>query len=289
MRVLWNGLLGVALAVLLLVSVAAADTLELKDGRIIQGKYMGGTQRTIRFMVDNEVKLIPVADVLAVTFSEAAASEPPAKPAAAAAPAPAPAPAATTTAQTATRTTTTPTTAAKATGSVTVPAGTKLLIRMIDGVDSDTNKVGDSFRASLEENLMVDDVVVAAKGSDVRGRLVEAKEAGRLTGRSELKLELTELYVQGQPLLISTGEYAVAGEGRGGDTAKKAAIGAAVGAVIGAVAGGGKGAAIGAGVGAGAGTAVQVFTKGEQVKVPSETMLEFELQQPLTVRRSPAK
>ena len=251
MKVSWFRLLGVALALLMLVSLAAADTLELKDGRIVQGKYMGGTQRTIRFMVDNEVKLFPVADVLAVTFGEAgAASETPTK------------------------------------GSVTVPAGTKLLVRMIDGVDSETNKVGDSFRASLEEDLVVDETVVASKGSDVTGRLVEAKEAGRLTGRSELKLELTELYVQGQPLLIVTGEYEVAGKGRGGDTAKKVGIGAAVGAVVGAVAGGGKGAAIGAGVGAGAGTAVQVFTKGEQVKVPSETMLEFELQQPLTVRLS---
>jgi hypothetical protein len=288
MRDFWSRLLGVALALLMLVSVAAADTLELKDGRIIQGTYMGGTQRTIRFKVDNEVKLFPVADVLAVTFTDAsAASEAPAQPAAGApALAPTPTPAATTAAQTTTRAAT-PT--AKATGSVTVPAGTKLLIRMIDGVDSDTNKVGDSFRASLEEDLVVDEILVAAKGSDVTGRLVQAKEAGRLAGRSELKLELTELYVQGQPLLINTGEYAVAGEGRGGDTAKKVGIGAAVGAVVGAIAGGGKGAAIGAGVGAGAGTAVQVFTKGEQVKVPSETMLEFELQQPLTVRLSRAK
>ena len=269
MRVFWFRLFGVALTLLMLVSFAAADTLELKDGRVIQGKYMGGTPRTLRFMVDNEVKLFPVADVLAVTFGEAAASETPSKPAAAAAAQPA--------AKTQAKT-------AASTGSITVAAGTKLLVRMIDGVDSETNKVGDTFRASLEEDLVVDETVVAPKGSDVTGRLVEAKEAGRLTGRSELKLELTELFVQGQAQPIVTGEYEVAGKGRGGDTAKKAAIGAAVGAVVGAVAGGGKGAAIGAGVGAGAGTAVQVFTKGEQVKVPSETMLEFELQQPLTVR-----
>jgi len=278
MKVTWFRMLGVAFALLMLVSFAAADTLELKDGRIVQGKYMGGTQRTIRFMVDNEVKLFPIADVLALTFGEAgAASETPAKPAAVVAATPAPA-------KTAAQTT-----ASTSTGSVTVPAGTKLLVRMIDGVDSETNKVGDSFRASLEEDLVVGETVVAPKGSDVTGRMVEAKEAGRLTGRSELKLELTELYVQGQPLLITTGEYEVAGKGRGGDTAKKVGIGAAVGAVVGAVVGGGKGAAIGAGVGAGAGTAVQVFTKGEQVKVPSETMLEFELQQPLTVRLSRTK
>ncbi len=73
------------------------------------------------------------------------------------------------------------------------------------------------------------------------------------------------------------------GKGRGGDTAKKVGGGAAVGAIIGAIAGGGKGAAIGAGVGAGAGTAVQVFTRGQQVKVPSETLLEFRLEQPVSV------
>jgi hypothetical protein len=251
-------------AIVLLAAAAAADTLELKDGRVLQGTFMGGTQNTVRFMVDNEVKVFQRADVLAITFGSTTA-------AAAKTPAKSPSKSATAKSTTATR-------------SVTVPAGTRLLVRMIDSVDSETNKVGDRFRASLEEDLVVEDVVVAPVGSDVHGRLAEVKEAGRLTGRSELKLELTEIVINGQPWSIVSGDYEVSGKGRGGDTAKKAAIGAAVGAAVGAIAGGGKGAAIGAGVGAGAGTAIQVFTKGEKVQVPSETMLEFALEQPLTVR-----
>jgi hypothetical protein len=167
--------------------------------------------------------------------------------------------------------------------SVTVPAGTRIMVRMIDGVDSSKNHVGDRFRASLEENLVVNGVVVASKGADVHGRLAEAKEAGHIKGKSQLKLELTDISINQQLQPIMTGEYEVAGKSRGSNTAKKVGGGAAAGAVIGAIAGGGKGAAIGAGVGAGAGTAVQVFTKGEQVRVPSETLLEFRIEQPFTV------
>jgi len=269
MKTISRFLIAAVLCLAVGVAPALADTLEMKDGRVIQGKYVGGTQNNVRFMVDGRIQLFPVADILAITFGEEAP-----KPAASTAP---PKSTAATSTQTAARSRT-------STQTVTVPAGTRILVRMIDGVDSETNRVGDRFRASLEEDLVVNDVVVATKGSDVTGRLVEAKEAGRLAGRSELRLELTDLFIEGQPQPIITGEYEVAGAGRGGDTAKKVGVGAAVGAVIGAVAGGGKGAAIGAGVGAGAGTAIQVLTKGEQVRVPSETMLEFTLEQSFTTR-----
>ncbi len=88
---------------------------------------------------------------------------------------------------------------------------------------------------------------------------------------------------------VVTGDYDVTGKNRGGNTAAKTVGGAAIGAVIGALAGGGKGAAIGAGVGGGAGATINIITKGEQVKVPSETMLEFRLDQPLTARPAPAR
>jgi len=135
----------------------------------------------------------------------------------------------------------------------------------------------------LEQPLYVDETLVAPRGADVYGRLEEAKEAGHIQGKSQLKLSLTSIVINGQTVPLSTGDYEVSGKSRGANTAKKVGGGAAVGAVIGAIAGGGKGAAIGAGVGAGAGTAVQVMTKGEEVHVPSETLLEFALDQPLTV------
>lgn len=252
------------LAILVLALSAAADTLELKDGRLVKGKYLRGTPANIHFLVDGKVKIYPIAEISALVFGDEGAS--PAAPARQPGKSPAPG----------------------APGTLTAPAGTRLVVRMIDAVDSESNKVGDTFRASLDEDLAVEGHVVAAQGTEVKGRLVEAKEAGRFAGKSELKLELTEMMINQQTYALTTGDYEVAGSSRGADTAKKVAAGAAIGAVVGAIAGGGKGAAIGAGVGAGAGTAIQVFTRGEQVKVPSETRLEFALEQPLTVR-TPAR
>jgi hypothetical protein len=256
---------------LVFVTVAAADTLELKDGRVLQGRYLGGTQAVLRFEVDGNVQTFGVNDVVALTFTHgggsAAAPPPPAAiPARSLAPAPVaqaqPIPAG---------------------GTITIPAGQSILVRMIDGVDSSKNHVGDIFHASLETDLTVNNSLVARKGTDVYGRLAEAKEAGHISGSSELQLELTRMVIDGHDYPLVSSDYTLQGKGRGSNTAKKVGGGAALGAIIGAVAGGGKGAAIGAGVGAGAGGAVQVLTRGQQVKVPSETLLEFRLQQPAMV------
>ena len=166
---------------------------------------------------------------------------------------------------------------------VTIPAGQSLLIRMIDGVDSSKNQVGDIFHASLETDLNIDGALIARKGADVYGRLAQAKEAGHFAGSSELQLELTRIVIDGQDYSVVSSDYTLHGKGRGKNTAEKVGGGAALGALIGGLAGGGKGAAIGAGIGAGAGGTVQVLTRGQQVKVPSETVLEFRLQQSVTV------
>ncbi len=254
---------------------ASADTLQMKDGRVIQGKFLGGTQASVQFQTDGKIDLYNVEDIISVTFtgSPAASSTPSAAPPAA------PAPDMSTEAAPAGP-------AAPSAGSITVPAGAEVLVRMIDSVDSDKNHVGDRFRASLEQDFVVDGVTVAPKGSDVYGRLSEATEAGHIQGRSQLKLELTDMLIHNRLQPIMTGDYEVSGSSRGSDTAKKVGIGAVAGTVIGAIAGGGKGAAIGAGVGAGAGGAVQLATKGEQVHVPSETLLSFRIAQPFTVSQA---
>jgi hypothetical protein len=255
-------------AVLTLGAVAWADTLEMKDGRVINGKYLGGTQSHVRFQVSGRIELYPVEQIVALTFTgDARLAQEDSGRASGTAAAPESRPAA----------------RERVTSNrVTVPAGTTLLVRMIDGVDSEKNKVGDRFRASLEADLTVDGVVVAPKGTDVYGRLAEAQEAGRLAGKSQLKLELTDILINQQLQPILTGDYEVSGKSRGASTAKTVGGTAALGAIIGAIAGGGKGAAIGAAAGAGAGTTIQVLTKGEQVRVPSETLLDFRLQQPFT-------
>jgi hypothetical protein len=274
-----------ALAVIALATASWADTLELKDGKLIQGKFLGGSEFNIRFQVNGQEQIFKKADVLNISFNDTVAGSTDSSQASAPAPAAAAAPASVAAAAPATAPeAVAPSTAAMpASNTVTIPSGTHLLIRMIDGIDSSKNKVGDRFHASLEDNLVVNDVVVAPKGADVYGRLSEAKSAGSISGKSQLRLELTGISINGQIQTISTSDYEVSGKSRGTQSAERIGGGAAIGAIIGAIAGGGKGAAIGAGVGAGAGTGIQVLTKGEQVRVPSETLLDFTLDQPVTV------
>jgi hypothetical protein len=171
---------------------------------------------------------------------------------------------------------------------VTIPAGTRISVRTIDAIDSTKNRVGYRFQASLEQALWIDGNMVVPKGADVYGRLDESKETGTFTGRSQLKLQLTGIVVHGQTLPLLTGEYEVSGKSKTESTAKRAVGGAAIGTIIGALAGGGKGAAIGAGTGAGVGAGSEIITKGDQVKIPSETLLDFTLQQGLTIPKHAA-
>jgi len=166
---------------------------------------------------------------------------------------------------------------------VTVPAGATMSVRLIDAIDSERNQIDDTFRGTLSAPLMVGDEVVIPSDADVEGRVVDVKSAGHFSGQSAIALELTRLTVNGKNYALRTNQYARQGSSRGKRTAATVGGGAALGAIIGGIAGGGKGAAIGAGVGAGAGTGVQAATKGQQIKVPSETVLNFQLQSPLQV------
>jgi len=267
-----RALLAVAVT-LVLAGLGFADTLELKDGRVLQGKYLGGTQAVLRFEMNGEVQTFPTHDIVALTFTRNSGSAPAAAPPPAAEPAPAPAPSGP------------PPAAANsyAGGDVTVPAGQSLLVRMIDGVDSAKNHVGDVFHASLETDLNINGTVVARKGTDVYGRLASSDKGGTFSGKSELQLELTRLVIDGRDYPVVSSDYNVQAKSQGSATAKKVGGGAVAGAIIGAIAGGGKGAAIGAAAGGGAGAGVQILTKGDKVKVPSETLLEFRLQQPVSI------
>jgi hypothetical protein len=306
---------------------ASADTLELKDGRVVQGKYLGGTQVIIRFDVGGDVQTFRVREISAVTFDRGprhdrdadrdgdyghegnrqdnGAPPPPPDQSGPGYGAPPPPPNGPSDAPDEPRSDSYPQPgrddrdrdrdqdqnrnevrglvyAAPGTN-VTVPAGKAMLVRMIDGVDSRHNQVDDTFHASLETDLAVDNVLIARRGADVYGRLVYAKEAGHMAGSSELQLELTRIIIDGQEFPLVTGDYTLKGRGRGADTARKVGGGAALGAIIGGVAGGGTGAAIGAGVGSAAGAGVQILTRGHDVRVPSETLLEFRLDQPVNV------
>lgn len=170
---------------------------------------------------------------------------------------------------------------------ITVPAGTRLLIRMIDSVDSSKHQLGYRFTARLETNLQTEEMVVAPRGATVYGRLATAKSAGRMSGGSELTLELTDIVINGTAYPLLTSTYEVRAEGQGKKTTGRVVGGAGLGALIGGIAGGGKGAGIGAAAGAATGTAVAAGTKGKQVSVPSESLLEFRLEQPVALPVTP--
>jgi hypothetical protein len=166
---------------------------------------------------------------------------------------------------------------------VTIPAGTTLAVRLVDTIDSEKNQAGETFKATLNSPLSVEGDVAIPAGYDVEGHIVDVKSAGKFAGQSLLVLQLDRISVGGKSYSIQTDEYKRQGNSRGKNTAEKVGAGAAIGAIIGGIAGGGKGAAIGAAAGGGLGGGVQAATKGQQIKLPTETVLNFTLQSPLTV------
>jgi hypothetical protein len=166
---------------------------------------------------------------------------------------------------------------------VTIPAGTQLSIRLTDSLDSETNKVGDSFHATLSAPIVIGGETVIPSGADVVGRVANVQSAGRFAGSSLLTLELTSLAVNGKTYNLQTNQWSRQGKGEGKNTATKVGIGTAAGAVLGGLIGGGKGAAIGAASGAGAGTGVAAAKKGEQIKLAPEAVLNFQTINTLTV------
>ena len=286
-----------------------ADTVTLKNGRVISGTFLGGTARTVRVDDGVNVRTIDVSDIVRIEFSgnsvessDRYPDRPSSGPTLRRAPSSsssdsgstptlrrAPSNASSDSDPDADRPvlhrnpenvmrpddSAPPLPPPMATG--TIPAGTNLVIRMIESVDSETNRVGQSFRASLDQPVMVDGQTVIPRGADAVVRLVDAKDSGKVTGRADLTLSLQSVSINGHFVDINTQSISREGASQGQKTAKVAGGTAAVGAIIGAVAGGGTGAAIGAGAGAAAGAGSQVILGGQHVRVPSETRLTFVL------------
>ncbi len=256
-----NYFLLAAASVCVLSFAASADTLHLKSGETLHGHYSGGTDDSIRFVVDGETRVFRLDEVTALNFSTddqdaqpismppapvpPQSSQPNAAPsddAQNAAPAP-PVP---------------PPSAAppQSDERVTLPTDSPVTVRMVDSVDSRYDQPGKRFHATLDQDLQQNGILVAPKGTDVYGRLTYASQAGHIQGRAELRLELTTIMINGQARAMSTGEYHLAGKSRGKQSAERIGGAAIGGAIIGGILGGGQGAAAGAALGAGAGTTV---------------------------------
>jgi hypothetical protein len=266
-------LLRITTLVIAIATICSADSLTLRSGRVVHGQYLGGDARQIRMAVGDRIDNFDVADVSNLQFGggERLSSED-SRP-------PAPPPRLRQEQEPPREDRYSQPPQQNAYGSQ-IPIGTAITVRMIDGVDSEQTRLGQTFRASVDEPIEVNGQTVIPRGADCVVKLVEDKESGKFAGRTVLTLALQQIQANGRMIDVTTGDVSQASGSRGARTAKVVGGTTAVGAIIGAIAGGGQGAAIGAASGAAVGGAAQVLTKGQRVKIPSETRLTFTLQQP---------
>jgi len=264
-----------------LLTTGIADTLTLKDGRTINGTYLGGTSRQVRMEVDNSIQTFEIDRISGIQFGAGTAAPLARADDPAVRPADPPRPQSRERGNVFRPDTSSESTAARS--SMELPAGTVLTVRMIDPVDSEVSRVGETFRASIDEPVVVGGQQVIPRGADVVVKLVDDKQSGKISGKTELTLDLVSVFVNGKIVDVNTQSVTRESSSRTGRSEKVIGGTAALGAIIGALAGGGKGAAIGAASGAGVGTAAQVATKGQRVHIPSETRLTFTLEYPVRI------
>lgn len=257
----------------LLASLCSADTLTLRSGSVLNGQYVGGDARHIRLAIGDHVDTFNVEDVSDLQFG---ANQPPAPPPPPPGQAQYQAPP-----QGFSQQQPPPAAAPMPVAGIQIPSGTAITVRMTDAVDSRVAHLGQTFRASIDEPVVINGQTVIPRGADAVAKLVEDQQSGKFEGKTVLTLALTDISINGQMIDTTTGSVSQASGSRGARTAKVVGGTTALGAIIGALAGGGRGAAIGAASGAAVGGGAEILTKGQQVKIPSETRLTFTLQQPI--------
>jgi hypothetical protein len=279
--------------ILLLLAIAAAilsaDTLILRNGTKVEGTFIDGGNHAIRFAAGSQINTYSLNDIESIRFGTAQTADAPPAPAppapskpqggytpAPVATAPA-APASVAPANAAISAAAPNAPAAAAPSTVQIPAGTQIIVRLIDDVNSERDNIGETYRASVDEAVVVNGQTLIPRGADATVALIDAHKSGKLEGKTVLTLDLKYIEINSKPYDIATDGVAQSSGSRGARSAKVIGGAAALGAIIGAAAGGGKGAAIGAGAGAAAGTAGQMATSGQKVKLPAETRLTFTL------------
>jgi len=241
------------------------DVLELRDGRLVRGMFVGGTANSVRFEDESgALQVFGREEILALTFAGSGVGASPA-----AAPAPlapvtpsGPVPLAT------------PAPAARP-ANFFLPAGTILLVRMDQTLATNRNREGERFQATLEHDVLADGQVAVPRGTRVFGRIAEITGAGRVAGRPEMRLRLRELDMNGRLIDIRTSSFSESGASSFAGTARNAGLGAGIGAAF----NGGTGAARGAAIGG----ATSVLTAGDVITLPSGSVLEFRLTQAVQI------
>jgi hypothetical protein len=278
-------LLTVTAMLAVVAGMAGADRLVLKNGSSVQGAYLGGSPRQVRFDVNGSVQTYEIDQVRSISFSEEIYTQSP--------PPPPPPPGEYRDGLAPRQGNARQDNARQdyprqdnqqgnyGSMGVTLPSDTSITIRMIDAVNSETARLGQTFRATIDEPVTIDGRQVIPRGADVMTKLVDDQRSGKLAGRTVLTMALVSINVDGRVVDVDSTDVRTASGSRTARTAGVVGGGAAVGAIIGALAGGGKGAAIGAASGGALGGATEIFTSGQKVKIPSETRLTFRLQAPV--------
>jgi hypothetical protein len=228
-----------------LCSQVMADTLEMADGSLVEGRYVTSNDDYFIFEVGGDVEAFPVDEVAALYLSEGVEKMLEA-------------------------------TEETAPAAVTIPEGTRLLIAMSDTVDSNRHRAGHRFRGQLQGDIVVDGNTIVKHNSYVFGTVTEGSQSRRIAGRSELQIEFVDMMVEGQLFPITTTGLKAESDQTALQSVGQTARGAAVGALIGGRSGARTGAAIGAGA--------AILTQGETVYIPRGTLVETTLSAPLIVQ-----
>lgn len=233
------------LAFLTFASFVLADTLVLKDGGVLQGTYKGGDETSVFFEAEGKLQTIPLGNITTLTFSprkkaaeEASAGQTPA-------------------------------------GTVTVPAGSRVLVKLTKPVSTASHKQGAAFTGVLATGLAVNGQVVVPPGTKIHGKVLESR-GGKVIGGSKLVMTFTDLEINAQLVPIVTDKIG-AESGRGGAVKK---VGA--GALIGSAIDGGKGAGTGAAIG---GALAILGSRANHLQIPADYQVEVSLKQPLKLNK----
>ena len=221
-----------------------ADTIELADGRTLEGDFIGASNGIMMFDTGAGIEAFPEDQVVGLFLSsgvETAMDMAEVSP----------------------------------TEQITVPQGTRLVIRMSETVDSSRHQAGHRFRAQLDGAIVIDGITVVPRGTQMQGQITSAGQAGRLAGSSNLAVQFTDFILDDQFVPIATGTLSAQGGSEGGNTVRRTARAAAIGGLI----DGSSGARTGARVGVGA----SILTSGQSINIPRGTIIETSLSVPVQV------
>jgi hypothetical protein len=242
----------------------SADRVRLRSGKVVEGMFIGGDSKAVRVLLDNgQVTEVKLEEAVALEFDERKPPPPPPPPppkkpaASAAAPAPV---------------------------MVTVPAGTAVNVRLTEAIDVDVSKAGQTFKAIVDDPVMLSGSVVIPRGASAVLQAVNVEQSGKMKGSDKISLKLNSIGFGGRVYEVATGYVETKGKGEGRRTGRKIGGGAGLGAIVGGIAGGGEGAAIGAAVGGVTGAAVASGGE-EHLQLPAETRLQFQLSAAVNVQR----